>query len=302
MSDRQAAAQTYHAQGFHPIPTRDGGKESALRIGQRKRYETRQPTMREIRRFWPSGSRNNVALLLGPRCHLLILNINMKHGHDGLATLKNHGVTVPPTPIILTPHDGFAYLFRPPDRERYPFPFKMHIAIRDWPGMELRGEGGYQLVPPSHVKALTRKDGSVDPAGAYRLAEPWTSERILTDLADVPFWLLELWMACNRSLASSPPCTPAGVVPTVVVSKETTTVGTAYSTTVVTEAAPLYTGVLGVDGIETLRQGRAVEERGATFMRLRVGGANFACPLPGHEEEHSSVSLVWNKKGELLRN
>jgi hypothetical protein len=107
-------------------------------------------------------------------------------------------------------------------------------------------------------------------------------------------------MACDRSLTSSPPCTPARVVTTVVESKDTTTVVTTYSTTVVTEAASLYTGVLGVDGIEALRQDRVVEERSATFMRLRVGGANFACPLPGHEEEHSSVSLVWNKKGELV--
>jgi hypothetical protein len=123
--------------------------------------------------------------------HLLVLNINQKHGHDGLKTIN--GYSLPTTPTILTPHDGLAYCFSIPDRERYPFGFRTHQEVRDFAGIELRGGGGYQLVPSSHVEATTR-----DPAGDYRFAPGWILERLMISLVPPPDWLLELWIATDR--------------------------------------------------------------------------------------------------------
>jgi hypothetical protein len=227
----QDAAMVFWHLGYHTIPTID--KEAAEKW---RRYQTRQPTDAEIRKWWPPGSRRNLAVLLGPRLRLLCLNVNMKHGHDGQRTLRREEWSVPPTPTILTPHGGFAYLFRVPDRERYPFPFKTHQAIQGLPGLELRGEGSYQLVPPSQVDATTR-----DPAGRYEWQEPWTPAHLNDrDLADLPDWLLTLWITTDRSPSPSPHQPPNPLLKsagqsrlhTVVVSKDATTVCNRDTTTV----------------------------------------------------------------------
>src|SRR5687767_11061059 len=165
------AAQVFQEMAFHTIPTRAEDKALALGAGQRKIYERRCPTAQEVHAWWTRDPGYNVALLLGPACRLLVLNVNQKHGFDGLGTLKRKGHVIRNelTPAILTPHSGAAYCFKPPDREQFPLPFKTHIRVPDYPGIELRGTGGYQLVPPSRVKATTR-----DPAGDYRFAMPWT--------------------------------------------------------------------------------------------------------------------------------
>jgi hypothetical protein len=103
MTDRLREALVYRAQGFHPIPTRAGSKILALPPGTRERYERQQPRS-ETLKTWFADGRQNIALLLGPLPRLLCLNINMKHGQDGLASLN--GSPLPATPTILTPHNS----------------------------------------------------------------------------------------------------------------------------------------------------------------------------------------------------
>ena len=299
----QHAAQVYWSMIFHPIPTIRGEKDAAEKW---KRYQIHRPSQAEIQRWWPPGSRQNIALLLGPSARLLCVNVNMKHGDDGLGTLKSKGHVIPDdlTPTIRTPHAGFAYFFRPPNRERYPYPFKTHTTVRDWAGIELRGEKGYQLVPPSHVDATAR-----DPAGSYRFVEPWTITKMWSDLAELPEWLLDLWITCDRSTTPSyrrpsRPLIPQEPVPknrgvhTVVVSKDATTVCSRDTTTVCTP--PSRGHGLGASGLQALLHDRATQEACATCFGWPVDGGNFACPLPGHEEARPSASLYWNDKGELV--
>jgi Bifunctional DNA primase/polymerase, N-terminal len=200
MPDRYPIAAKYRAQGFWPVPCEPGGKKAAVKWSV---YQRRQMTTQEMHAAWPPKGDANIALVLGPAARLLCLNVNMKHGQNGLRTLN--GYTIPATPTILTPHEGFAYLFRVPDRERYPFAFRVHPRVRGHHGIELRGAGGYQLVPSSHVDATAR-----DPAGDYRLADGWTLARLMVDLADVPDWLLDLWIWCEdgaRNVADDEPAT-----------------------------------------------------------------------------------------------
>jgi hypothetical protein len=98
---------------------------------------------------------------------LLGLNINIKNGHDGHATLQRLGWTIPPTPTIRTPSGGLCHCFKIPDPQLYPFPFGTHVHPDGYPGLEFRGAGGYQLVPTSRT-----------PEGAYEFVPPWTSGRI----------------------------------------------------------------------------------------------------------------------------
>jgi Bifunctional DNA primase/polymerase, N-terminal len=118
MMERAEVARIYCEQGGHPLPIVAGGKELALNAGTRAIYERRQPTAREIARFWPVGTAKNIALLLGPACRILAVNLNVKHGLDGHAALR--GYPLPATPAITTASGGLCLFFRVPDRERYP--------------------------------------------------------------------------------------------------------------------------------------------------------------------------------------
>jgi Bifunctional DNA primase/polymerase, N-terminal len=281
----QHAALVYWNMRYHPIPVHDGDKKATIAWAP---YQTKRPRQRDIRQWWPPGSRRNLALVLGPIPRLLVLNLNQKHGDDGLRTLRRAGWTLPPTPTIVTPHDGFAYCFKPPDRERYPCLLNTHPRVSGHPGIELRGAGGYQLVPPSFVAATAR-----DPAGSYRWAEPWTLTHVFTDLGEVPDWLLDLWITCDR--APAPPHHPRGTrrqrgrLHTVVVSKDTTTV-----------CNRVLSGGIGASGLAALLQDRETMEGCAACLGWRADGRNFACPLPGHAEAKPSASLYWNDNGELV--
>jgi hypothetical protein len=281
----QHAALVYWNMRYHPIPVHDGDKKAAIEWAP---YQTKRPRQRDIRQWWPLGSRRNLALVLGPIPRLLVLNLSQKHGDDGLRTLRRAGWTLPPTPTIVTPHDGFAYCFKPPDRERYPCLLKTHPRVSGHPGIELRGAGGYQLVPPSFVAATAR-----DPAGSYRWAEPWTLTHVFTDLAEVPDWLLDLWITCDRSPApphhSSGTRRQRGRLHTVVVSFDTTTV-----------CNQVRSGGIGASGLAALLRDHATMEGCAACLGWRADGNNFACPLPGHAEANPSASVYWNDNGELV--
>jgi len=98
-STSQHAALVYWNMVQHPIPILDDEKKAAIKW---EPYQKKRPTQQEIRQWWPPGSRKNIALVLGPIPRLLVLNVNQKHGDDGLSTLRRHGWTIPPTPTILT--------------------------------------------------------------------------------------------------------------------------------------------------------------------------------------------------------
>jgi hypothetical protein len=281
----QHAALVCWSMGYHPIPVLDGDKPAAIEWAP---YQTKRPPQRDIRQWWPPGSRRNLALVLGPIPRLLVLNLNRKHGDDGVSTLRRHGWTLPPTPTILTAHDGLAYCFKPPDRERYPYLWKTHPFVSGLPGIELRGAGGYQLVPPSALAATAR-----DPAGRYRWAEPWTLMHLLADLAELPDWLRDLWITCDR--APAPPHRAGGTRGTR--GKRHTVVASFDATTVCT---PVPSAGIGPSGLAALLRDRDTMAGCATCLGWRADGGNFMCPLPGHAEAKPSASLYWNANGELV--
>jgi hypothetical protein len=89
----------------------------------------------------------------------------------------------PPIPEVITPSGGRAYLFKVPG---LPHPFRLHNYPKGWKGLELRGAGAIQVMPPSRL-----------PNGRYRFADGWTLEQLMGDLADLPPWLLERWIALD---------------------------------------------------------------------------------------------------------
>jgi len=128
-----------------------------------KEYQTRYPTDEELER-WFSDGKANIAIVTGPISGIVVLDID---GEEGQESLKKYNLFIPPTPCVKT-GKGYHYYFKYQDGVRN--------FVKRYPGIDLRGEGGYVLAPPS-----------VHPTGAiYKWVIPLTE-----GLAELPSWILE---------------------------------------------------------------------------------------------------------------
>ncbi|WP_225845556.1 bifunctional DNA primase/polymerase [Streptomyces sp. HPF1205] len=135
---------------------------------------------------WATGY--GVACGLDPY-HLIGLDLDVKHGYDGVAALRllagTQGFALPPTVTVLTPSGGRHLWFTAPG----PVP---NSVGRLGPGIDVRGAGGYVVGP-----------GSRTVAGRYLLA-PGSGHRTL---AEAPAALLRL------ATPPPPPRPPAAAAP-----------------------------------------------------------------------------------------
>jgi Bifunctional DNA primase/polymerase, N-terminal len=188
MPDRLPIVLRWVQQGCRPIPCQAGTKHAR---DSWTRFQRRDPTVHDRHRWWTGTRQNNenVALILGPPPggNLLVLNVNVKNGHDGPATLRRLGWIIPPTPTIATPSGGLAHCFKVPDPTIYAFPFGTHVHPPGYEGLEFRGAKGYQLVPTSRT-----------PKGRYEFVPPWTLDRFRADLAELPGAILQAWVQLDR--------------------------------------------------------------------------------------------------------
>lgn len=132
----------------------------------------------------------NVAVATGVESGIIVVDIDISSG--GLASLaeweRNHG-EMPPTPTCQTGGGGRHFYFR--------FPAAAKIGNRAGivPGIDVRGDGGYVLAPPSlHASG-----------GTYHWLYPPE-----TPLAETPGWLLDVICGPKRTPDSS--ATPAPMV------------------------------------------------------------------------------------------
>jgi hypothetical protein len=105
-----------------------------------ERFQREDPTTVDLHRWWTGKRHNNenIALILGPPPggNLLGLNVNVKNGHNGHATLQRLGWSMPQTPTIRTPSGGRCHFFKVPDPTLYPFPFTTHVHPPGFEGLE----------------------------------------------------------------------------------------------------------------------------------------------------------------------
>jgi hypothetical protein len=113
-------------------------------------------------RHWPSA---NIAVRTGADSGLVVIDVDPEHG--GLAAIadlqRRHG-DLPLTPTVLTGSGGRHYWFA------YPGLAIPNSAGRLGPGVDVRGDGGYVITPPS-----------LHPSGSYR----WEAT---PSLAELPGW------------------------------------------------------------------------------------------------------------------
>lgn len=129
----------------------------------------------------------NIGIATGERSGIVVLDVDVKHGASGaasLAALIAEHSTLPPTPEQTTPTGGTHYLFRYAPGVR-------NSAGKLGPGLDIRGDGGYIAAAPS-----------ITNDGVYA----W---RNLLDLdvmpiAPMPEWLLKLLRPATAKIAAEP--------------------------------------------------------------------------------------------------
>jgi P4 family phage/plasmid primase-like protien len=170
-----SAALEYAAMGCEVFPAPPGEKKSykAEKYSGAKWGKTNDPKIiRQDFRKWPNA---NVAIVTGVTSGIFVIEADTTEGHgvDGLASISEleveHG-TFPVTRMAISPSGSIHRYYRHPG-----------AGIKIWnsdsliaPGVDIRGDGGMVIAPPSIKPGV----------GAYK----WLNDE---PVADAPEWLIE---------------------------------------------------------------------------------------------------------------
>lgn len=184
---RLDAALHYAECGFLVFPAPPGAKKSyksKKRSGGRNWGATRdQKQIRCDFETWPDA---NIGLPTGSESRFFVVEADTKEGHDvdGIASLRDlenkHG-KLPATRMAVSPSGSLHYYFKNPS-DRTIKNSASELAL----GVDVRGEGGMVLAPPSVKPGV----------GTYQ----WLNQ---LPIVDAPSWLLEL-VADRKSKSSNP--------------------------------------------------------------------------------------------------
>lgn len=114
-----------------------------------------------------------IGLATGSRSGVMGVDLDRKNGLDGLEALrvlaKEKGGTIPNTLVTMTPTTGYHLLFKDPG-----IVFDNSASVVG-PGIDIRSDGGYLVLPPSMHKC----------GGRYVFLDPYA------EIAEMPQWLID---------------------------------------------------------------------------------------------------------------
>ena len=162
------AALGYLDRGWSVIPVQPRGKRPLVPWLE---FQQRSPSSQEVREWWARWPDANVAVVTGALSRVVVLDVDVgPGGRENLAHLeREHGI-LPDTVEAVTGGGGRHVYFAHPGGV-------VHNRVGIEPGIDLRGDGGYVVAPPS-----------LHPSGGpYR----WLPGRELgsVELAVLPAWL-----------------------------------------------------------------------------------------------------------------
>lgn len=137
---RLRQAQSYLELGWSVIPVEPGGKRPLVRW---EAFQHKRASERDLRRWlrrWPDA---NVGIVTGAISGLLVLDVDPRHGGDrSLAGLEHRHGPLPDTVESVSGGGGRHVYFAHPGGI-------IHNRAALVPGIDLRGDGGMIVVPPS---------------------------------------------------------------------------------------------------------------------------------------------------------
>lgn len=153
--------------------------------------------VREIKKHFNRFPEDTIGVATGEDSGIFVLDVDSPiggHAHDGFATLAELEAKYGPLPKTVmadTASGGRHYYFEYPD-----FPIKNDAGRQLGKGLDIRGDGGYIVVPPS-----IKSDGETgEIVGAYE----WINSPFDTDVAEAPEWLLNLLKPKPRGRPAKP--------------------------------------------------------------------------------------------------
>lgn len=177
------AALYYASLGWSVIPLRPKDKKPALKSWEP--YQKERASEEQIRAWWKKWTRANIGIVTGTISGIIVLDVDGPEGQESIADKE-----LPPTTCATTGSGGAHYIFKHPGGEVRNF-------ARRLPGLDLRGDGGYIVAPPS-----------IHPNGnTYEWGLPPEMEQPRFP----PAWLKDL-MGVRSSAGDSPRVDPAKVL------------------------------------------------------------------------------------------
>lgn len=133
---------------------------------------------------WPQA---NVAVATGEANGIVVVDIDPRHGgSDSMRSIEEQYGELPETVEVETGGGGLHLYFR------YPASAKVHSRNGWRPGVDIKADGGYVIVPPSNHAS----------GGKYRCAEGRGTSEI--NIAEIPEWLLPLLPGNDDEQPKSP--------------------------------------------------------------------------------------------------
>lgn len=168
--DIESAALAYAERGWSVIPVAPKDKMPLVAWAE---FQTRRATGAEIRRWFERWKRANVGIVTGAVSGLVVLDVDPRHGgDDALFGIERDSGPLPETPEAITGGGGRHIYFRHPGGI-------VRNMVGLAPGIDLRGDGGMIVAPPS-----------VHPSGR-RYAWEVSHHPDDTAPAPAPGWLLD---------------------------------------------------------------------------------------------------------------
>lgn len=159
MRETAEAALGYLRRGWSVIPLRPKDKRPLLAW---QRFQSARSTEAELASWWMLQPEANVGVVTGAISGVVVLDLDGEAGRQSVEKMQ-----LPATPIARTGH-GWHYYFKHPGGQ-------VENAVGFLPGVDVRGDGGYVVAPPSMHQSGVR----------YR----WLLEPFETPLAELPDWL-----------------------------------------------------------------------------------------------------------------
>jgi len=166
MSAMLEYALKYAELGWKVFPLKPGLKVPATQHGVKDATGDK----RKIEAWWTATPDANIGLACGAvsgGIYVIDIDYDPRKGKDGFDALSDNGIVFPKAVSQSTPRGGLHCLFR----TDVPIGNKVNFM----PGVDIRGDGGYIVVEPSH---LVPYDGCPD-GGHYKWLhgfDPWTHE------------------------------------------------------------------------------------------------------------------------------
>jgi hypothetical protein len=148
--------------GMAVFPCRVGDKQPATVHGLKD--ATRDPDM--IRQWWQHQPKFNIAIATGAPSKVFAIDIDNEDAEAELRRLETENSALPPSVEVITARGRHVYFQMPGT------PIDNSVS-KIAPGIDVRGDGGYTLAPPSVHPSGKLYSWSVDSASAFAVPPDW---------------------------------------------------------------------------------------------------------------------------------